>query len=100
MPSTSLPIHPPAHYLSTPPPAFQLPLHLTSFSYSPTRQLLLDAHNKDDALAWYREPRMGSDLNRGSDQAVWRDASVDEGLDALLDTCVCSPEGPSLCFTR
>lgn len=29
---------------------------------------------------------MGSDLNRGFEQAVWRDGSVDEGLDSLLDT--------------
>ncbi|BGP25699.1 decapping endonuclease targeting mRNA [Rhodotorula toruloides] len=85
-PSTSLPIRPPAHYLTSPPPTFQLPLHLTSFSYSPSRQLLLDPQNKDDALAWYREPRMGSDLNRGFREAVWRDGGVDEGLDALLDT--------------
>ncbi|GAA5889479.1 hypothetical protein JCM6882_007046 [Rhodosporidiobolus microsporus] len=87
----TLPIHPPAHYLSlasTNPSstAFQQPFHLTSFSYSETRELLLEKDRKDEALAVYREPRMGSDLNRGFPQAVWREGSVDEGLDALLDT--------------
>ncbi|KAK4335761.1 Decapping nuclease, partial [Rhodotorula toruloides] len=86
IPSTSLPIYPPAHYLSHPPPTFQLPHHLTSFSYSPSRDLLLDPSNKDDALVWYCEPRVGSDLHRGFGEAVWRDGGVDEGLDALVDT--------------
>ncbi|CDR39788.1 RHTO0S04e09472g1_1 [Rhodotorula toruloides] len=85
-PSASLSINPPSYYLSTPAPTFQLPHHLTSFSYSPTRELLLDPSNKDDALAWYREPRMGSDLNKGFGEAVWRNGVVDEGLDALVDT--------------
>ncbi|GAA6028825.1 hypothetical protein JCM8097_007413 [Rhodosporidiobolus ruineniae] len=90
-PLGSLPLHPPQHYTSLAArspaaAAFQLPLHLTSFSYSPTRELLLDQQRKDEALAVYREPRMGSDLNYGFEQATWRDGSVDEGLDALLDT--------------
>ncbi|BGP33246.1 decapping endonuclease targeting mRNA [Rhodotorula toruloides] len=79
-------MNPPSHYLSHPAPTFQLPHHLTSFSYSPTRELLLDPSNKDDALVWYREPRMGSDLNKGFGEAFWRDGGVDEGLDALVDT--------------
>ncbi|GAA5839329.1 hypothetical protein JCM9279_005907 [Rhodotorula babjevae] len=80
-------VHPPAHYLgaSTALPQFQQPFHLASFSYSPTRELLLDDARKDDALAYYYEPRLGSDLNVGFERAVWRDGSVDEGLDALLD---------------
>ncbi|GAA5908067.1 hypothetical protein JCM8208_003677 [Rhodotorula glutinis] len=80
-------VHPPAHYLgaSTALPRFQQPFHLASFSYSPTRELLLDDEHKDDALAYYHEPRLGSDLNVGFERAVWRDGSVDEGLDALLD---------------
>ncbi|GAA5894738.1 hypothetical protein JCM5296_002269 [Sporobolomyces johnsonii] len=88
LPLASLLVHPPSAYLNLNPAlsAFQLPFHLTSFSYSPTRELLLDHKTRDDSLALYREPRLGSDLNRGFEQAVWRDGSVDEGLDALLDT--------------
>lgn len=75
----------PAHYASHDPPTrFQQPLHLTSFSYSPTRQLLLKDEDKDSSLSYYRRPRVGSDLNKGFEQAVWRDGTVDEGLDALL----------------
>ncbi|BGP41226.1 decapping endonuclease targeting mRNA [Rhodotorula kratochvilovae] len=87
-PCASHPVHPPAHYLSTASAstAFQQPFHLTSFSYSPTRELLLDDERKDDALAYYHEPRLGSDLNFGFERAVWRDGTVDEGLDALLDS--------------
>ncbi|SGZ12437.1 BQ5605_C028g10505 [Microbotryum silenes-dioicae] len=68
----------------TRPIAFQQPLHLTSFSYSPTRQLLLTPQDRDASLAVYTPPRIGSDLNTGFEQAVWRDDSGDEGLDALL----------------
>ncbi|GAA5827356.1 hypothetical protein JCM11251_003779 [Rhodosporidiobolus azoricus] len=90
-PLATLPLHPPSHYtsLAASSPssiAFQQPFHLTSFSYSPTRELLLERERKDEALAVYREPRMGSDLNRGFEEAVWRKGEVDEGLDALLDT--------------
>ncbi|GAA5922870.1 hypothetical protein JCM3775_006164 [Rhodotorula graminis] len=86
-PCASHAVHPPAHYLgaSTALPQFQQPFHLASFSYSPARELLLDDDRKDDALAYYHEPRLGSDLNVGFESAVWRDGSVDEGLDALLD---------------
>ncbi|GAA5987321.1 hypothetical protein JCM10908_001908 [Rhodotorula pacifica] len=84
-PAATHPIHPAAYYSSLPPPAFQQPLHLTSFSYSPTRQLLLSDKEKDSSLSYYREPRLGSDLNRGFEHVVWRDGSVDEGLDALLE---------------
>jgi len=89
-PCASHAVHPPAHYLahSTALPQFQQPFHLASFSYSPARELLLDDERKDDALAYYHEPRLGSDLNVGFKRAVWRDGSVDEGLDALLDWCV------------
>ncbi|GAA5920289.1 hypothetical protein JCM1841_003025 [Sporobolomyces salmonicolor] len=88
LPLASLPLHPPSAYLNLNPAlsAFQLPFHLTSFSYSPTRELLLDRETRDDSIALYREPRLGSDLNKGFEQAVWREGSVDEGLDALLDT--------------
>ncbi|GAA5933211.1 hypothetical protein JCM10213_001222 [Rhodosporidiobolus nylandii] len=90
-PLGTLPVHPPSHYtsLTSSNPstaAFQLPFHLTSFSYSPTRELLVDRKRRDEALAVYREPRLGSDLNHGFERATWRDGSVDEGLDALLDT--------------
>ena len=86
-PYRSLPIHAPHTY--TPPGApstsFQLPLHLTSFSYSPTRQLLLDRPRRDDAMAWYTEPALGVDLNTGYEQCEWREDGEDEGLDSLLD---------------
>ncbi|GAA5867011.1 hypothetical protein JCM3774_003755 [Rhodotorula dairenensis] len=70
---------------SGPPTPFQQPVHLTSFSYSPQRQLLLDDPERDSALTYYREPKLGSDLNRGFEQHVYRDGTVDEGLDALLE---------------
>ncbi|GAA5991864.1 hypothetical protein JCM5350_002731 [Sporobolomyces pararoseus] len=84
----SLPLELPTSYLSQDPSrsTFQLPKHLTSFSYSATRELLLDQDRKDESLAIYREPQIGSDLNRGFEQAIWRDGSIDEGLDSLLDT--------------
>ncbi|KAL8276920.1 hypothetical protein RQP46_010648 [Phenoliferia psychrophenolica] len=74
-----------AERLSAPPTAFQLPLHLTSFSYSPTRELLV-GQRKDEAIAHYTEPPLGADLNLGYEDCTWRDDSTDEGLDALLDT--------------
>lgn len=89
VPLAYLPVHPPQAYLAphrSRPTAFQQPLHLTSFSYSPTRQLLLDQQRRDEALAVYRPPRMGVDLNTGLDECTWRDGSVDEGLDALLES--------------
>lgn len=87
-PIATIPLQHPSAYLNGDPSrsTFQLPTHLTSFSYSPTRELLLDNDRRDESLAIYKEPRMGSDLNRGFEQAVWRDGSVDEGLDSLLDT--------------
>ncbi|KAM0748120.1 RAI1-domain-containing protein [Meredithblackwellia eburnea MCA 4105] len=87
LPTAFLPIHHPSHYTppGAPPTAFQLPTHLTSFSYSPTRELLMGAR-KDEAIAHYAEPRLGADLNTGFEECVWRDDTVDEGLDSLLDT--------------
>lgn len=81
------PFYPPSHYQpshSNPPTVFQLPTHLTSFSYSPSRQLLL-AHNKDAAISVYSPPQLGSDLNTGFNDCIWS-TPTDEGLDALLDT--------------
>lgn len=71
---------------TTAPTAFQLPLHLTSFSYSPTREVLL-VDRKDESLSVYREPPLGAGvgLGRGYDECTWRE-ETDEGLDALLDT--------------
>ncbi|GAA6061531.1 hypothetical protein JCM10212_004521 [Sporobolomyces blumeae] len=78
----------PATYSASPPAhsTFQLPRHLASFSYGPRRELVLDREARDQSLAVYREPRLGQDLNTGFDEAVWRDGTVDEGLDALLKT--------------
>lgn len=87
LPFASIAVHPPSHYTPSgaPPTPFQLPLHLTSFSYSPTRELLV-GQRKDEAIAQYTEPHLGVDLNHGYEDCTWRDDSVDEGLDALLDT--------------
>ncbi|KAK4701024.1 RAT1-interacting protein, partial [Phenoliferia sp. Uapishka_3] len=86
-PIFSLPIHHPSHYTppGSHPTAFQLPLHLTSFSYSPTRDLLV-GKRKDEAIAHYSEPPLGADLNLGYQDCTWREDTTDEGLDALLDT--------------
>lgn len=83
-----LPVYAPSQYRQQrqPAPAFQQPTHLTSFSYSPTRELLVDDERKDEALAFYREPTLGVDLNLGLEHCTWRDGLVDEGLDALLDS--------------
>ncbi|GAA5926765.1 uncharacterized protein JCM15063_000364 [Sporobolomyces koalae] len=88
LPLAALPIQGPAAYLDDDPShsTFQLPTHLTSFSYSPTRELLLNDDRKDESIALYREPRLGSNLNQGFHEAVWRDGTVDEGLDSLLDS--------------
>lgn len=61
-----------------------LPTHLTSFSYSPERDLLLDTHRQDEALQHYRPPIMGADLNRGFESCEWGKGRPDEGLDGLL----------------
>ncbi|KAM0791721.1 hypothetical protein ACM66B_003990 [Microbotryomycetes sp. NB124-2] len=76
-------------------PQFQQPLHLTQFSYSPSRQLLNDLDNSNSSLGWLIEetkwlPPASSqgriNLNDGYEECVWRDETVDEGLGALLDT--------------
>jgi len=81
------PLFPPQSYTPAEgvgPTQVGLPTHLTSFSYSPTRQLLLNPQNQDDALQHYMPPPMGADLNRGFDSCVWGDGRPDESLDALL----------------
>ncbi|KAK4054989.1 decapping endonuclease targeting mRNA [Microbotryomycetes sp. JL221] len=71
-------------------PQFQQPLHLTSFSYSKTRQLLFESDIKDSSLNVLTKHRLRPDhvlnLNQGFEECVWRDSTVDEGLDALLLT--------------
>lgn len=86
-------IPPTSHYASDrrTPTAFQQPLPLTSFSYSPRRELLTQPHERDASLSYYRDPQPGADLNVGYEEAVWRDGTVDEGLDALLESCVPIP---------
>ncbi|KAK4050624.1 decapping endonuclease targeting mRNA [Microbotryomycetes sp. JL201] len=75
--------------------AFQQPVHLTQFSYSSTRQLLnADDDSSNASLGWLADerkwlpqaPSSRLDLNKGFEECIWRDESVDEGLDALLDT--------------
>lgn len=62
------------------PPAFLKPLHITSFSYTASRQLLLDS---DHSLQVYSPPRLHSNLAQGFDQFS-NDTKPDEGIDALL----------------
>lgn len=71
---------PPATTRSTP---FQKPLHLTSFSYSGNRELLLSSDTKDAALKSYTAPELGSDLNQGFNECVFKKGG-DEGIDSLL----------------
>lgn len=85
--SNSLPLYHPSFYVkpNSTPTAFQQPLHLTSFSYSTNRDLLLSDHNKDESLSFYREPKIGSNLNFGFEDCTWREEGIDEGLDSLLE---------------
>ena len=79
-----LSIQTPSTYASRPPVPFQQPALMTTFSYSPSRELLLrssDRHN--EALRFYRQPVPGSDLNFGFERCIFREEKV-EGLDALL----------------
>lgn len=67
------------------PTAFEQPQHLSSFSYSPARELLLPSSGRaDEALRIYAEPPLGANLNRGIAEAVMRKEGVAEGLDSLL----------------
>ena len=75
-----------AGYASSP-LAVGRPKLLTSFAYSPARELLLGPR-ASEALSHYRPPPLGADLNRGLGDCVWRDENEVEGLDALLDWCV------------
>ena len=96
-------------YARTAPLAVGRPKLLTSFSYSPARELLLGPR-ADEALSHYRTPPLGADLNRGLDRCVWRDETEVEGLDALLDWSVSSvhdraegsvqPDRPALVTAR
>lgn len=88
----------PSVYLQGAPTAFQLPQHLASFSYSPTRELLTGAR-RDEAMAEYQEPELGVDLNQGFEDCCWRDGSVDEGLDALVDSYVSRTDHTGLSLT-
>lgn len=81
-------------------PPYQQPVLLTSFSYGPQRQLILD-ERRDDSLRVLRHPpaTLPHDLNQGFESATWRDDLVDEGLDSLLDSCVLPRGMPSSCPT-
>jgi RAT1-interacting protein len=81
------PLYPPQSYspaAGVQPTPVGLPTQLTSFSYSPTRELLLDDGRQDEALQHYKAPPMGADLNRGFEECEWGEGRPDEGLDALL----------------
>lgn len=74
-------------YATARPVAFQQPVHVAAFSYSPERELLL-GEQRDAALRYYCDPPQQADLEKGFDEAVWHNDMVDEGIDALLDTYV------------
>jgi RAT1-interacting protein len=68
-----------------PTPIISQPTHITSFSYTSERKLLLlPTKRHNEALRWYREPPRGADLNRGAEQCIWR-YEQREGLDSLLE---------------
>lgn len=67
-------------------PTYTQPQHLITFSYTGTRKLLLPSSGRqDESLRFYKEPTLGADLRRGYNDCVWRDESIVEGLDSLLE---------------
>ena len=89
------PLYPPQSYspaAGVHPTPVGLPTQLTSFSYSPRRELLLDERRRDEALQHYRAPGMGADLNWGFEGCEWGEERMDEGLDALLLRSVVNSE--------
>lgn len=82
--NNTLPIYEPNYYNKS--TTFQQPLHLTSFSFDSNREVLLDTTNQNDSINFYKEPKIGIDLNKGFNECVWREDIIDEGLDSLLDS--------------
>ena len=77
-------------------PTFSLPAAITSFSYTPERELLLASSGRqDEALKYYKPPPVGCDLKTGYERCVWRPEGVLEGIDSLLASFVllCSESG-------
>lgn len=67
-------------------PEYTAPAHLTTFSYSDKRKLLLPSSaRQDESLRFYKEPPRQADLRRGYNDCGWRDESIVEGLDSLLE---------------
>lgn len=76
-----IPVKSPAHYASVQPPTpFQQPVQITSFSYDESRNLYHD----DRSRKFYHPPPPRANLNRGFEEFVERDESVNEHLDSLL----------------
>lgn len=82
--NNSLPIYEPNYYNK--PTTFQQPLHLTSFSFDSNREVLLNQSNQNDSINYYKQPKIGIDLNQGFNECIWREDNTDEGLDSLLDS--------------
>jgi RAT1-interacting protein len=75
----TFPIHGPARYAAASQPV-KRPKEFVSFSYDENRNWSLG----DKSLKWYYPPNLGADLNKGYDQFISHDDSVDEHLDGLL----------------
>lgn len=69
------------HYaLGRPAAPFQQPVPIASFSYDESRTL----HHDNRSRRFYHPPPPRADLNRGFEEVVERDESVNEHLDSLL----------------
>ncbi|UZJ55933.1 hypothetical protein CBS101457_005253 [Exobasidium rhododendri] len=81
--SFKIALHPVSHYAQQQPPApFQLPISIASFSYDGSRKL----HHDDRSRRYYHAPPSRADLNRGYEDLISRDDSINEHLDSLLLT--------------
>ncbi|KAI8455887.1 RAI1 like PD-XK nuclease-domain-containing protein, partial [Phakopsora pachyrhizi] len=74
-------------------PIYQRPIPITSFSYNSEREMLLGSRKFDSLRPFQLDksranptnPHLGCDLNLGFKEAVYREESVDEGIDGLLN---------------
>lgn len=77
-----IPVKTAAHYASvqSPTASFQQPVQITSFSYDESRNL----HHDDRSRKFYHPPPPRADLNRGFEELIERNESINEHLDSLL----------------
>jgi RAT1-interacting protein len=77
----TLPIKAASQYTTNRQPTlFQQPVQITSFSYDEARRL----HHDDRSRSYYHPPPPRADLNRGFEELIERDETVNEHLDSLL----------------